>query len=207
MRMTRSGWTSLFAVVGILALSSLGLAAEFSADFVSSGAGQDSSGTLYVKGKGLFRREETQGKRKIIVILNADKKAVWLVNPAEKVYMTSPYQPQMVAMMTGVPSAKDSKLVKTEKVAGYMCEKRTLASKQQGVSATVWVAKDLGITIKAEVTMGKQGTAHMDVKNIQQRTLSPALFLPPKGYKQVTQPTGAGGGGSGRGPVGRGRGR
>jgi outer membrane lipoprotein-sorting protein len=207
MRMTRSGWTSLFAVVGILALSSLGLAAEFSADFVSSGAGQAGSGTLYVKGKGLFRREETQGKRKIIVILNADKKAMWLVNPAEKVYIASPYQPQMVAMMTGVPSAKDTKLVKTEKVGGYVCEKRTVASKQPGVSITLWVAKELGITVKADVNMGKQGTAHMEVKNIQKRTLSPALFLPPKGYKQVTQPTGPGGGGSGRAPAGRGRGR
>ena len=140
-------------------------------------------------------------------ILNADKKAMWLVNPAEKVYMASPYMPQMVAMMTGVPPAKETKLVKTEKVAGYMCEKRTLISKQQGVSATFWVAKELGITIKAEVVMGKQGTARMEVRNIQKRTLAPALFLPPKGYKQVTQPAGQGGGGPGRAPAGRGRGR
>jgi outer membrane lipoprotein-sorting protein len=206
MRTRRSSWVSLFAFLAVLALSGLAVAAEFSADFVVTGGGQNGSGTLYVKGKGLIRRDAVQGKQKMTVIVNANKKAIWMVDPVKKTYMASPYQAGAEALLTGVPSAKDTKLVGTETVSGYVCEKRALVGGQQGMTGTVWVAKKLGVTIKAEMKMGKQGSVRVACKNIKERTLPVSLFELPKGYKQMTAQMAPGGGRGGRGP-GAGRGR
>ena len=194
----RSGLTFALALASLAMAYCVALAAEFSADIVTSGGPMPSTGAIYVKGQNL-RHEMTAGKQQSIVILNADKKMLWAVNPATKTYFGQPIPAadlsKMVAGMRGkLPAGATAQGLKTkrlgtETVNGYRCEKTQVEG--HGAKITVCYSPKLELALRTEMSGsmgGKKLTTRQEVKNIKERKLPASLFAPPKGYKQITMP-------------------
>jgi predicted regulator of Ras-like GTPase activity (Roadblock/LC7/MglB family) len=199
----RSGFAVAFAFAGLVLVSSLAWAAEFSADLVTTGGPAPTKSTIYIKGQSL-RHEMTQGKQQVIVILNADKKMMWMVTPATKSYLGQAVPAaklkEMVEGMRGrMPTGAAAKGFKikqlgSEKISGYPCEKSQ--AEGQGMKITIWYSKKLELALRTDMsgTMGgKKMTTRQEVKNIKERKLGAALFAPPKGYKPMEMPKGPAG--------------
>ena len=194
----RSGLIFALALASLAMAYCVALAAEFSADIVTSGGPMPSTGAIYVKGQNL-RHEMTAGKQQSIVILNADKKMLWAVNPATKTYFGQPIPAadlsKMVAGMRGkLPAGATAqgfrtKRLGTETVNGYRCEKTQVEG--HGAKITVCYSPKLELALRTEMSGsmgGKKLTTRQEVKNIKERKLPASLFAPPKGYKQITMP-------------------
>ncbi len=196
--------TRKLGLIFALALASLALAccvalaAEFSADIVTTGNPAASTGALYVKGQNL-RHEMAVGKQQTIVIVNADKKMMWMVNPATKSYLARPLAAaELKGMIEGMRGKLPASITKqgfktkqlgTETVNGYPCEKTQ--AEGQGMKITVWYSKKLEWALRSEMSgsmAGKKMTTRQEVKNIKERKLPASLFEVPKGYKQMTMP-------------------
>ncbi len=194
----RLGWTAFLVGMILVLTGQLALAAEFSADMVASTRGQSATGAIYVKGKNV-RQEVKVGGNTQITIFNAQKKMVWVANPAQKKYIGTPIPAKELAAVVdqarGLPPfaalAKRGFIVKklgTETVNGYPCDKTQVTSKDGKAKMVIWYSKKLGLAMKGEITSpsGKQTiTQRQEYKNVKERKLSDSLFLPPAGYKQV----------------------
>jgi len=191
------------------------LAAEFSAEVVTTGGPAAFTGAIYVKGQNL-RQEMTAGKQQTIVILNADKKMLWVVNPTLKTYLAKPIPAvslsKLIAQMRGKPQTDTAsqgfktKRLGTETVNGYPCEKTLVEGR--GAKATVWYSTklELALRIKESGSMGGRNlTTRQEVKSIKERKLPASLFEVPKGYRQITMPKAPTGGTPKQGAKGRGR--
>lgn len=204
MFLRRFGWIPLLALLGIFAIPHPAGAAEFSADIVMSGTGVSATGTIYVKGKN-FRMEMQRGQRKQIMIINADKKMLWSVDPAAKTYMGRPITAEMLAanaeqLRGNLPAQvkKDAKTKRlgTETISGYPCQKTETQTKD--FTMTTWYSKKLDLALKLETKTTQGQQFRQELKNIKVRKLPASLFDVPKGYKEV-KPSAAGPGGR-RGP-------
>jgi len=194
----RSGLIVALVLASIAITCCVALAAEFSAEVVTSGGPAPSTGALYVKGQNL-RHEMAAGKQQTIVIVNADKKMMWAVNPATKTYLAQPIPAtalsKILAEMRGKPPTGASaqgfkaKRLGTETVNGYPCEKTQVEG--HGAKVTVWYSTKLELALRTETSGsmgGKKLALRQDVKNIKERKLPASLFEPPKGYKEVKMP-------------------
>ena len=211
----RSGLIFALALASLAMAYCVALAAEFSAEVVMTGGPAASTGAIYVKGQNL-RHEMTAGKQQSIVILNADKKMLWAVNPATKTYFGQPIPAadlsKMVAGMRGkLPAGATAQGLKTkrlgtETVNGYRCEKTQVEG--HGAKITVCYSPKLELALRTEMSGsmgGKKLTTRQEVKNIKERKLPASLFEVPKGYKQMTMPKAPTGGTPKQGAKGRGR--
>jgi outer membrane lipoprotein-sorting protein len=206
MLVRRSGWASLIALVGVLAVAHLAGAAEFSADVVVTGTKISTSGVIYIKGKS-SRMEMQRDQRRQTMIINADKKMFWSVDPVAKTYWGAPITPEMIDASAeqargNLPPQmkKEAKTTRlgTETVSGYPCEKTQTQTKE--FTMTTWYSKKLDIALRIETKSVQGQQFHQEVKNIKVRKLPDSLFVVPKGYKEVKPNAGAGGPGGRRGP-------
>ncbi len=207
MSVRRVGWASLLALIAVVAVPHLAAAAEFSADVVMSGTGMSATSTIYVKGRSL-RMDLVQGQQKRIMIINADKKMLWSIDPATKTYMGKAVTAEMITqnmdqLLRGklppqVSKGATVKRLGTETVSGYPCEKTQ--TQTQSFTTTTWYSKKLDLALRLE-TKSTQGQQYrQEVKNIKVGSQPASLFVVPKGYKEVKAPQGAAGPG---GPAGR----
>lgn len=179
------------AIIGAaLALLSTGLclAADFSADTVSTFGKMSASGKLYVRGDN-WRQEMTSQGRKMIFIGRG--KTVYILNPAAKEYsqMDAPVSPWRASSMQGM-AGKAGKDVKKQvlgkaKVNGCTCEKIRLTPQGSNEGTmTIYVAKDLDLAVKTEIKSA-QGTIVTEFKNIKRTSPPASLFTVPKDYKKA----------------------
>lgn len=191
---TRSRWCARL----IVALASLTLlhggavlAAEFTADTISTHGDETITGKVFVKGDKI-RNEGVRAGRETIAIIRMDKKLSWVLQPENKTYfeMKGGGAAQSRAEMES--AAKEMAVKKdlgTEKVNGFLCDKVQYVyhDKSLGVM-TQWIARDLDYPIKTEHSGAGGRGFKTELTNIKVKSLPDSLFEVPSGYKSVPMP-------------------
>lgn len=186
---SRERWV-MWVVMGVLFFMSAGLsqAAEFSAKMVTEMHGKDIPGKIYLKGNKVRNETMVEGQTHVMIV-RPDKKVVWMLMPRQKAYMEMPItdesQHQMMTM-TG-KDKPDMKLVGTETINGFECDKYETTVSHQGQSTKhyAWVAKKLGIPIKMT---SADGSVAMEYQDIKPGPVADSLFEPPPGYRKMKMP-------------------
>jgi hypothetical protein len=196
-------WGAVFAAGLALGWGAVVQAAEFSADMIhTAGAGQAIQGKVYVKGN-RTRNEMQSGPEKTVNIMDMDAKKVWVLLPDQKMYMEMQPTPEMAAAAQkreDVEQMADMKVLGTEKVEGYECEKILYTYRDKGMGVmTQWVAKELNYPIKV-LYEGPQGKMTMEYKNIKKGGVPDSAFSLPPDYQKMSMPGMMGGPPSGRPP-------
>jgi len=181
----------IVAVMGIFALSGLGLASEFSADMITKDDGEASTAKIYVKGKNM-RQEMLKGSETSVVIMRMDKGVVWVLMPAQKMYMEvmSPaggaaYDPELEQKTKNLA---EKKYLGKEKVNGYVCEKIQYVYHDKAIGTTTqWLSKKLNYPIKVEHKSPTINTL-AECKNIKEKKLPDSLFEIPSDYQKMGMP-------------------
>lgn len=198
---------SVVAAAAVLGLTSMALAAEFSADSKQSMPGPNGSmsitGKIFVKG--LMQRQESSGPMgkqvmiRRVMIRRPDKGLVWMLMPAQKSYMEQrtgkadlKSAPSMNAMLKRMPNYKK---VGTARIAGYICDKYTYKDTERKISGTAYISPQLKQQLKLDTQM-PTGKMSYILSNIREGKQPGSLFSIPKGYKKMTMPMGGLGGAS-----------
>ena len=186
----RFGLVMIILFVAVPALSVSINAAEFSADMINKSPMGNIEGKIFFK-EGNFRQEMMMGGQKQITIFRKDKKVVWVLMPAQMMYMEmqagsqqnmAPVDPDEIDKIGG------KKYLGKEKVNGYVCSKYsyTFHDKSSG-TAIYWISDKLNFPIKMK-TEGISGSMSMEYRNIQEKTVSASLFNIPDGYQKMSMP-------------------
>jgi len=179
----------LFLTVPALSVSSN--AADFSADMINKSPMGNIEGKMFFKG-GNFRQEMMMGGQKQITIFRKDKQVVWVLMPAQMMYMEmqagsrqnmAQVDPDQIDKLGG------KKCLGKEKVNGYMCSKYryTFHDKSSG-TAIYWISDKLNFPVKMQ-TQGTSGSMSMEYRNIQEKTVPASLFDIPGGFQKMSMPT------------------
>lgn len=176
----------LAAVTLVLSLATLASAAEFSADMVTKGGGQEMTGKVFVKGQKIRQEFGGSGADAMISIVRMDRKVTWVLMPQEKTYMEMPMKesPEDPALIEKADPAKVKRLGK-ETVNGFVCEKIQVTEKD--AVFTQWLSMELGWPIKGEGA-SPEGSTSFEYKNIRKGGVSDILFDVPAGYRKMAVP-------------------
>ncbi len=172
-----------FIVLVLFVFSGVGVAAEFSADFLVRTKGEeDISGKIFVKGK-MIRQEMSEEGETQIMIVRPDKSVTWMLTPEEKMYMEIPYQSSEGESFEewSLEKEKNAKLLGEETISGYPTKKYELV--EDGEKSYFWVSKKLSFPIKVEDT-----ESVMEYKNIKEGNVADVLFEVPAGYEKMSFP-------------------
>ncbi|MGD9277030.1 MAG: DUF4412 domain-containing protein [Desulfobacterales bacterium] len=178
----------LFLIVPALSVSSH--AADFSADMIHQSPMGNIKGKMFFK-RGNFRQEMMMGGQKQITIFRKEKGVVWVLMPAQMMYMemqSGGRQDMAPVDPDEIDKLGDKKYLGKEKVNGYMCSKYryTLHGKSSG-TAIYWISKKLNFPIKMKVDETSGGIT-MEFRNIQEKTVPASLFNIPDGYQKMSMP-------------------
>ena len=178
----------LFLTVPVLSVSSN--AADFSADMINKSPMGNIKGKMFFKG-GNFRQEMMMGGQKQITIFRKDKGVVWVLMPAQMMYMemqAGSRQNMAPVDPDEIDKIGEKKYLGKEKVNGYMCSKYryTLHDKSSGI-VIYWISDKLHFPIKMKAD-GTSGGMTMEYRNIQEKTVSASLFKIPEGYQKMSMP-------------------
>lgn len=162
--------------------SSLGVAAEFSADFVVQTKGeQDMNGKIFVKGDKV-RQEMTQEGEKQIMIVRPDKGVTWMITPDDKMYMEIPYQSENKAFEEWTKERESkSKKVGEETISGLACKK--FETEEDGEKTYFWISQKYPFPIKAQ-----DSESVLEYKNISEDKVADSQFEIPEGYSKMPMP-------------------
>jgi len=178
----------LFIVVPALSLSIN--AAEFSADMINSSPMGKIEGKIFFK-EGNFRQEMMMGEQKQITIFRKDKGVVWVLMPAQMMYMemqAGSRQNMAPVDPDEIDKIGEKKYLGKEKVNGYMCSKYryTLHDKSSG-TVIYWISDKLNFPVKMKAD-GTSGGMTMEYRNICEKTVPASLFKIPDGYQKMSMP-------------------
>ena len=165
-------------------------AAEFSADMINTSPMGRIDGKMFFK-EGNFRQEMMMGGQKQITIFRKDKEVVWVLMPAQMMYMEmqagsqqnmAPVDPDQIDKLG------EKEYLGKEKVNGYMCSKYryTFHDKSSG-TAIYWISNKFNFPIKMQ-TQGTSGSMSMEYRNIQEKTVPASLFNIPGGFQKMSMP-------------------
>jgi hypothetical protein len=181
---------ALVVVAVIFVLSGSSLAAEFSADLLLKQGGETMTGKVYVKGD-KTRQEYIQRGQKQVMIFRFDKDIMWLLMPAEKIYMEMSsqegvaYDPQLDQ---NIENKAEIKLLGKETLNGYVCDKYQYIYHDTSMgTSTQWISKKLNYAIKTEYK-SPSGYMLTDYKNIQEGNVQNSLFDVPGDYALMSIP-------------------
>ena len=183
----------LFMVILFLtvpAFSGSSNAVDFSADMVNKLPMGEINGKMFFKG-GNFIQEMMMGGQKHITIFRKDKGLVWVLIPAQMMYMEmqeGSRQNMAPVDLDAIDKMGEKKYLGKEKVNGYMCSKYryTLHDKSSG-TAIYWISEKLDFPVKMEMD-GQSGHMVMEYKNISEKTVPASLFNIPDGYQKMSMP-------------------
>ena len=164
-------------------------AAEFSAIIVTTLRGETRQGKIYLKGDKV-RREFAQSGGTAIVVLQGDKKIMWMLEPQTQSYLEMPFDQEAFAKTLNQPQeGEGKKLVGAETLNGYVTDKyETAVTTATGtLRSTMWIAKKLGVPIRIE-TADKSFV--QEYKDIKEGGVDDALFEMPAGYRKKAMPPG-----------------
>lgn len=173
---------SVISTAAIIGLTSMALAAEFSADSKqTAGPNMTISGKTYVKGN--LERKETNGPMAQVMIVRPDKGLMWILKPTEKKYTEMKIRGPKGNMLDKLKQIPNFKKVGTAKISGYMCDKYTFNDTKNKVTGTAYISSQLGHELKVDANMMGMKTM-LELKNIKEGTQPISLFNIPKGYKK-----------------------
>lgn len=186
--LTRLVRTTIAAVIGISALSSLSLAAQFSADIVDKSGSSGFASHVYVR-DGVVRREMRHSGTLEAVIYRLDKHVMWILQVPEKTYIeTDAIQPSAWMCADYSASVKDiatTKKLGSEKVSGYECDKYVIFFKDAKRGKIIqWVSKKLNHPLKVR-TVNQRGDMTICYTNIVEKKLPDRLFEIPTEFKRL----------------------
>ncbi len=165
-------------------------AAEFSADVIMSGGGDEETGKVFIKGR-LHRMELMEGgKVAAINISRPDKGVNWNLMPDEKMYMEMSLTEIGYEDMESLESKSKMTVLGNETVNGYKCEKRRYESNDETEGPViVWFSPKLGYPVKIH-TLAYQGEGDMimEYRNINTGKVPDSMFEIPGGYKKFAIP-------------------
>ena len=179
----------LVLAVLLSGVAALALAAEFSADMVHKMGAMTKEGKVYVKGTKM-RTESGMGQG--ITIVDGDTGTVWVLQPAQKMYMEmkkGATQPMQTTQSDEeLAKVADKKFLGTETVNGYQCEKYLYTYRDKALGTmTMWVATKLGHAIKM-VHQSPEGESSFEYRNIKEGGVADSLFQVPAGYTKMEMP-------------------
>ena len=182
-------------ILCVSAVFSLPAAAwEFAADFKQSHSWaeegeKEQTGKIFVKADKSRIEFVRGGQLDGIMIVNPEKGAAWMLDPAEKTYMEVPFSEDLYRMAQSAEAGHPD-LVQTqlgqESVQGYVCDKVSFTYKDAAFGNTVvWLSKKLEYPLKWE-NKSPQGTSWFQLANIREGKLKESLFEIPAGYKALS---------------------
>jgi hypothetical protein len=183
--------TLVVAFISITAWPGQALTAEFSADLIRTSGGDMETSKVYVKGK--MRREELMedGEVSVINIARIDKGVNWNLMPQDKMYMEMPLEGMKVGAMEDIEeleSRAKMKMLGSETVGGYACEKRQYDDRAQG-SVIVWYSAKLDYPVKIHVkAFGGEEEMILEYKNIKTGKIDDSKFEIPGDYEKFAIP-------------------
>ena len=171
----------LVVVISIFLFGGIAVAQDFSADMVSTTKAGVSTGKIFVA-KEKTRMETLQ----TIIITRIDKNVVWILMPAQRMYMEQPLKPENVVATTDkMPGEIERKLVGKETVGGKRTDKYrivyTAADKKEAIFQ--WIAADSGFPIKSAAVDGRWT---IEYKNLKTGKQPDSLFEIPTGYQKFS---------------------
>ena len=164
-----------------LALGSIALAQDFSAQIVSKSEDDVFQGKIFFT-KDKVRMETGQ----VITITRMDKNIMWMLMPDEKMYMEMPMPSQnIVAGKDKMPGEIERKLVGKEAVDGKMADKYRIVYELGNKKETIftWIINNLNLPIK---TASSDGSWQVEYKNIKTGRQPAVLFEIPAGYNKFS---------------------
>ena len=187
-----SGVGIAFVVVAIVivCLSGVSIAAEFTADLLLKQGGETISGKASIKGDKI-RQEYLQRGEKQVMIFRFDKGIIWLLMPAQKIYMEMSSRQGAASdpnLDRKIQNMAVKKYLGKEKVSGYTCEKYHYVYHDTSLgTVTQWFSKKLNYPLKSE---HKAPRSYMltEYKNIKEGKLANALFEVPGDYAKMSMP-------------------
>lgn len=139
-------------------------------------------------------RMEPKNSPSSVVILNGEKKMMYYLVPAQKVYLEQPFNDQMKAQadffksFINRPDLKIEQLGK-ETVDGHPCVKLKLTTDLEGKpsTTTLWCATDLrNLPIKIETDVNGQASV-VELTDVS-FTVDAAVFMPPGDFTKKAVP-------------------
>jgi hypothetical protein len=186
----RLGLVVVILFLTVPVLSVLSNAADFSADMINKSPMGNIKGKMFFK-EGNFRQEMMMGGQNQITIFRKDKEVVWVLMPAQMMYMEmqAGSQQNMARVdLDEIDKLGEKEYLGKEKVNGYMCSKYryTFHDKSSG-TAIYWISDKLQFPIKMQ-TQGTSGSMSMEYRNIQEKTVPASLFNIPGGFQKMSMP-------------------
>lgn len=163
---------------------------QFTAEMIMGDAESEVTSKIFVTESG-YRMEHQQADEQLYVIVNNESGLTNVLVPSRKQYMELPSQDPMSLMNDPFQSVKyltamgESKLVGTEMIDGYECDKYTISQQGQEMMSQ-WVSRKFNFPLKIviHVSDGK----HMEIKNIREGAVDEELFKVPAEYSQMPKP-------------------
>lgn len=150
----------------------------FGADVVSVNGNQTTHGKIIVA-EDRMRLE----KGGTVTITRLDKKVVWLLIPAQKMYMEQSFRPENIVPAPEATAGEAGReLLGKEAVNGRMANKYLVTVRMGGKRSSflLWVAADAPLPLK---TAAEDGAWTQEYRNVDVGEPDPALFEIPDGYK------------------------
>lgn len=179
-----AGRVAVLAVVGT-ALGVACVAANFSADVVTTEGKKVTKGKVFVTDQKV-RRETSLKEQPRITIVRADKGLTWLLKPKEKTYTEMKGAKLLVPDPEDLKKFSDEKMLGPETVAGYACKKYLYIPKDAGgAMITLWISDKLKWPLKVQIVhLGR--TIATEYQNIREVRPKSSLFELPYDYKLIT---------------------
>jgi hypothetical protein len=160
---------------------------EFSATLMINEGGVKTDARMhYSKDKQRMEMQDESLGGKSVVITRLDRKLIWVLLPAQKMYMETPISQQKSNPLGLDPdSITKRERIGKETLDGHPCVKEKVTTKEADGSTEsmyYWEATDLGWPIKAEAIDGSWSYTYKAIKTGRQ---DPSLFEVPKGYTKM----------------------
>lgn len=170
----------LVVVISIFLFGGIAVARDFSADMVSTTKAGVFTGKIFVA-KEKTRMETPQA----ITITRIDKNIVWILMPAQRMYMEQPLKPENVVATTDKMQGEiERKLVGKETIDGKTTNKYRIVYVADDKKETIfqWIA-DSGLPIKSAAV---DGSWIVEYKNLKTDKQPDILFEIPTGYQKFS---------------------
>jgi len=171
----------MVVVILIFLFGGIAIAQNFSADMVTTTKG------VVVTGKIFVTEEKTRMEtNQAITITRIDKNVVWILMPAQSMYMEQSLKPEnMVATTDKMPGEIERKLVGKETIGGKTTNKYRIVYVAADTKETIfqWIAADSGLPIKSAAV---DGSWTIEYKNLRTGKQPDTLFEIPTGYQKFS---------------------
>ncbi len=167
------------AAAALALAAGLAAAEDFSADIVTTGGSSVFQGTLF-SSKDKTRIETPES----VVITRMDKRVVWVLMPAENMYMEQPLQSKNILYCTDlIPGELERTFVGTDTVDGRQTRKYRIVYIEGAARETVfqWFTTDSHIPIKTAAEDGRWSTEY---RNVRAGPQPGSVFEIPAGYRK-----------------------